>query len=99
MGIIEFIFDNFEKYVKLKFEIILYSFTVTFAIGFLHFHLFAKYLIKMANLICKFLEGLNFFKTKLYDMNFYQRALKLIEKANFKLISICSKKINGNELI
>ena len=99
VGVIDFIFDSFGKSVKLKFEIIVYSFIVAFAIGFLHYLFVEKNLIKLANLICKCLENLSFFKRKLYDMAFYQRLLKSIDKAKCKLISICSKKKNGNELI
>jgi len=42
IGVIDFIFEHLGKKVKLKFELILYSFIVTIAIGFLHYLSFSR---------------------------------------------------------
>ena len=67
MGIIKFFFMHLKKTVKLQFEIVLYSFFCSFVVGFLHYYLIEKQLIKLANKFCFFIGNIKLFKRD----NFY----------------------------
>ena len=56
MGIIYFFVNNFGKKKRLHIEIIFSSFVTTFAIGCIHYYLIEKNLIKLANLICNYID-------------------------------------------
>jgi peptidoglycan/LPS O-acetylase OafA/YrhL len=56
MMVIDYLYRNYRKTVKLQFEIVVYCFLCVFLIGFLFYYLVEKNLIRIANLICSFIS-------------------------------------------
>ena len=61
MGFISFFYKNYNKKVKLKFEIVLYSFIGTFIAGCLFYYLIEKPLMNLGNKICNFISHMKIF--------------------------------------